>query len=191
MKYLTYTLLALLALLTGCASSGFATATVDNTSRVKHFQDSILLQAESDLTAINDCYLRASGYLRVGAAAGALQKVGEPESSAPCTVMAMGLRTQSNMMTLMSPYVGQALMGRVPAAPEEIVADLAKFGVKAALLKFGVDRVSGVITSGQAAQAQIAQAGIAAASKPPLVVELPPPAVLAVPEGTVPVPLVP
>lgn len=189
MKYLTYTLLALLALLTGCTSSGFAVATANNTERIKLFQDSILLQATNDLTAIQDCFLRAAGYTRVVGTENLLQKTSEPGNAESCTVMATALRTQSNMMTLMSPYVAQALMGRVPAAPEEIAADLAKFGVKAALLKFGIDQVSGVITSGQAAQAQVAQAGIAAAAKPPLVVEVP--TLISVPEGAAAVPLVP
>jgi leucyl-tRNA synthetase len=156
--------------LTACANSGFQVATTANTSRADDYQLNILTQAGNDLTAINDCYLRAAGYVRVGGSANGLQKVSEPGSTEGCTVMATALRTQSNMMTFMAPHIAQVLMSRVPAAPEEIAADLLKFGVKAALLKFGVEQVAGVITNGQAAQAEIAQAGIAAASKPPLIV---------------------
>lgn len=164
--------------LTACANSGFKVATDSNTSRSDDYQLNILTQAGNDLTAINDCYLRAAGYVRVSGSANGLQKVGEPGSGEGCTVMATALRTQSNMMTFMAPHIAQALMGRVPAAPEEIAADLAKFGVKASLLKFGLNSVSNVITSGQAAQAEIAQAGIAAAAKP-----APNPILLTVPEG--------
>jgi hypothetical protein len=163
--------------LSACANSGFQVATTANTTRSDDYQLNILTQAGNDLTAINDCYLRAAGYVRMGDAGG-LQKVGEPGSDVGCTVMATALRTQSNMMTFMAPHIAQALMSRVPAAPEEIAADLLKFGVKASLLKFGVEQVAGVITSGQAAQAEIAQAGIAAAAKP-----APSPIVLTVPEG--------
>jgi leucyl-tRNA synthetase len=172
--------------LTACASSGFQVATTANTTRADDYQLNILTQAENDLTAIHGCYLRAAGYVRVGGTVNALQKVSEPGSSEGCTVMATALRTQSNMMTFMAPHIAQALMGRVPAAPEEIAADLAKFGVKASLLKFGLDKVANVITSGQAAQAEIARAGIEAASKPPLIVE---PTVLTVPEGAAVLPL--
>lgn len=167
----TLALAAAALALTACSSSGFMKATEANTSRADDYQLNILTQASSDLTAINDCYLRAAGFVRVGGAAPVLQKVGEPGSGEGCTVMATALRTQSNMMTFMAPHIAQALMGRVPAAPEEIAADLLKFGVKASLLKFGLNQVSSVITSGQAAQTEIAQAGIAAASKPPLIIE--------------------
>jgi len=182
--------LALALVLTGCASSGFAVATNANTSRATTFQDSLLIQAANDLTAINDCYLNARGYARVSGTANAVNKVGEPVGDAStCTVMAMGLRTQANMLTAFAPFLGEKLMSRVPAALEEIAADLAKFGVKASLLKFGVEKVSDVITSGQAANAQIAQAGIEAASKPPLVVEKP--FVVQVPMGSAPLPTAP
>jgi hypothetical protein len=158
--------------LTACSSSGFQVATTANTSRADDYQLNILTQAGNDLTAINDCYLRAAGYVRLGDAI-TLQKVSEPGSSEGCTVMAMGLRTQSNMMTFMAPHIAQVLMSRVPASPEEIAADLLKFGVKAGLFKFGVEQVADVISSGQLAQAEIARAGIEAASKPPLIIEVP------------------
>lgn len=182
------TILKLLALvltlaLTGCAGSGFAVATNANTSRATTFQDSLLIQAANDLVAINDCYLNAKGYARVSPTSNAVHRVGEPMGDASaCTVMAMGLRTQANMLTAFAPFLGKELMSRVPAAPEEIAADLAKFGVKASLLKFGIEQVSGVITTGQAANAQIAQAGIEAAQKPPLVVDKP--VLVTVPEGS-------
>jgi len=158
--------------LTACASSGFQVATTANTTRADDYQLNILTQAANDLTAINDCYLRAAGYVRVGGTVNALQKVADaPGSSEGCTVMATALRTQSNMMTFMAPHIAQVLMSRVPAAPEEIAADLLKFGVKTALMTYGIDQVAKVITSGQAAQAEIARAGIEAASKPPLIIE--------------------
>jgi hypothetical protein len=171
MRHTFRTLSLAAAALALSACSGFKTATDANTNRADTYQLNILTQAANDLTAINDCYLRASGYVRVSGTANGLQKVGEPGSDVGCTVMATALRTQSNMMTFMAPYVAQVLMSRVPAAPEEIAADLLKFGVKAGLLKFGVEQVAGVINSGQLAQAEIARAGIEAASKPPLVIE--------------------
>lgn len=175
--------LALALALAGCANSGFAVATQANTDRGNYFQDSLLIQAANDLVAINDCYLHARGYARVTSTANAVHKIGEPTGDASaCAVMAMGLRTQSNMLTAFAPFLSKELMSRVPAAPEEIAADLAKFGVKASMLKFGIEKVSEVITSGQAANAQIAQAGIDAASKPPLVVDKP--VVVQVPAGS-------
>jgi leucyl-tRNA synthetase len=160
------------------ACSGFKTATDANTSRADSYQLNILAQAANDLTAINDCYLLASGYVRAVGTDNALQKVAEPGSDVGCTVMATALRTQSNMMTFMAPHIAQVLMSRVPAAPEEIAADLLKFGVKSALLSYGIDQVARVINSGQLAQAEIAQAGIAAAAKP-----APNPILLTVPAG--------
>lgn len=182
--------LALILPLTGCANSGFAVATQANTDRGNYFLDTMLIQAANDLVAINDCYLHARGYARVSPTSTTVHKIGEPTGDASaCTVMAMGLRTQSNMLTAFSPFLSKELMSRVPAAPEEIAADLAKFGVKASLLKFGVEKVADVITTGQAANAQIAQAGIEAASKPPLVVKEP--VVITVPSGSAPLPTTP
>ena len=158
--------------LTGCASSGFAVATKDNTDRVNTYQDNILLQAANNMEAINACYLRASGYAPVVGTANGLVKLGEPSGASECTVLAMGLQTQSNMMTMFAPYVAQALMGRVPAAPEEIVQSLLKDGMKFALTKFGINAVTDVVKSGQFAQAQIATQGIEAAAKPPLIIEV-------------------
>lgn len=181
-RVLTALLLGAAVALSGCASS-FKLATEENTERARDFQDSLLIQSANDLTAINDCYLNASGYARISPTANAVHKIGEPIGSAGmCAVMAMGLRTQANMLTAFAPFLSQSLMGRVPAAPEEIAADLLKFGVKASLLKFGVEKVANVITSGQAANAQIAQAGIEAASKPPLVVDKP--VIVQVPTGS-------
>lgn len=175
--------LSLALALAGCANSGFAVATQANTDRSSYFQDSLLIQTANDLTAIHDCYLRSAGYARVAPTSNAIHKIGEPTNdAAACAVMAMGLRTQANMLTAFAPFLSQPLMSRVPAAPEEIAADLAKFGVKASMLKFGIEKVSDVITSGQAAQQQIAQAGIDAASKPPLVVDKP--VVVQVPAGS-------
>lgn len=130
---------AILALfLTGCASSGFNVATQANTSRADKFQENILLQAENDLTAINDCYVK-NGDRNV------------------CTTMATALRTQSNMMTMFAPFVATSLFSRVPAAPEEILKSLAEFGIKASLMKFGIEQVSNVINTGQFAAYQTAQ----------------------------------
>lgn len=124
--------------LTGCASSGFNIATQANTSRADSFQENILLQAENDLTAINECYLKQT-------------------DKASCTVMATALRTQSNMMTMFAPFVAKELFQRVPAAPEEIIQSIIKDGMKFALMKFGIEQVSNVVTTGQLASFQAAQ----------------------------------
>lgn len=130
----TLTILAL----TGCASSGFNVATQANTNRADAFQENILLQADNDLTAINDCYLRQA-------------------DKASCTVLATALRTQSNMMTMFAPFVAKELFQRVPAAPEEIIQSIIKDGMKFALMKFGIEQVSNVVTTGQLASFQAAQ----------------------------------
>lgn len=172
--------------MTGCKTS-FEQATTANTDRIKYYQDSLLIQAENDLTAVHDCFLRSAGYARVQGTSRAIHKIGEPTSDAHgCTVMAMGLRTQANMLMAFSPFISQVMQGRVPASPEEIASDLFKFGVKASLMKFGIEKTADVILSGQAANAQIAQAGIEAASKPPLVVDKP--YVVQVPMGSAPLP---
>lgn len=125
--------------LTGCANSGFKQATEANTARANSFQENILLQAENDLTAINDCYIR------------------QADKSA-CTVMATALRTQSNMLTAFAPFIAKELFQRVPAAPEEILQSIVKDGMKFALMKFGIDQVANVVTTGQLASFQAAQA---------------------------------
>jgi hypothetical protein len=172
-RILTILAAGLAMFLTGCANSGFAKATEANTSRVSTFQENMLLQAANNLDSINSCYIRAAGYARVNSTENVLVKVGEPSNSESCTVMATALNTQMNMGMLFSPFISKELMGRVPAAPEEIAENLLKFGIKASLMKFGIERVSDVITSGQAANTQIAAQGIEAASKPPLVVDKP------------------
>ncbi|MBL8387025.1 MAG: hypothetical protein JNK17_02190 [Hydrogenophaga sp.] len=168
--------------LAGCSAltdgSGFKVATDANTARGDTYQENILLQAGHDLEAVNACYLRASGYARVSGTKNAVFKIGEPTSAEGCTVMATALRTQSNMLTAFAPFIAQALMGRVPAAPEEIIESLLKDGMKFALMKFGVSAVTKVVESGQLAQAQIAQAAI---NKPTQVIEQP--VLVTVPEG--------
>lgn len=194
----TFAIVAATLSLAACAQmgAGFHKANDENTKRLAHYQDNILLQAESDLSAINACYLRAAGYVvqsaagPVKAAAGALNltltKVAEPGSSEGCTVMATALRTQSNMLTAFAPFIGQALLARVPAAPEEIVQSVLKDGMQFALAKYGIEAVQKVVTNGQLAQAQVAEAGIAAAAKDPLVVKEP--FVVQVPMGSAPLP---
>jgi hypothetical protein len=170
-------LIATLAL-AGCETSGFKVATDANTDRAKEFQDNILLQAGHDLSAIHACYLRAAGYALVPGKEGQIQKVAEPSSAEGCTVMAMGLRTQSNMLTAFAPSLARDLMSRVPAAPEEIAQALAEKGMQFALMKFGIEQVASVINSGQAASYQIATQ---AQAKHPIVMQ---PGVLAVtPDG--------
>lgn len=180
-RFLAFALLSILAL-TGCAS-GFGKATTANTDRAKNYQDNLVLQAARDLSAINMCYLHAGGYaLRtttgdpVKDAFGEVVKVGDPSNSIGCTVMATALRTQSNMASLFAPFISQTLMARVPAAPEEIVQSLIEKGLQFSLFKFGIESVSKVVSSGQAAQTQLASEGIAAAAKPPLIIEVPTPA---------------
>lgn len=171
--------LALAALaLTGCASSGFSVATQANTDRLQAFQDNLLAEAETDLSAINACYLRASGYALVPGTANVLQKVGEPGSAEGCTVMAGMLRTQSKMLTAFAPHLAQPLLSRVPAAPEEIFKDLAEKGMGFALMKHGVDAVSKLVNNGQAAAYQIAQS---AQAKHPIVMS---PGVVTITPGT-------
>jgi hypothetical protein len=181
----TIALLVAALALTACAQmgAGFHKATDANTARLAHYQDNMLLQADNDLAAINACYLHASGYKRVTGTQNAVVKVGEPSSPESCTVLAMGLRTQSNMLAAFAPFVGQALLARVPASPEEIVQSILKDGMKFALTRFGIDAVTKVVTTGQLAQAQVAQAGIEAASKPPLIIE---PTIIEVPAATTP-----
>lgn len=182
LRFIPLAALAVLGLaLTGCAQmgAGFHTATAANTARANTFQDNILLQAGNDLTAINGCYLRASGYVQVAGTASALQKIGEPTSSEGCTVMATALRTQSNMLTAFAPSLARDLMSRVPAAPEEIAQALAEKGMQFALMKFGIEQVAGVINTGQAASYQIAAQ---AQAKHPIVMQ---PGVLSVTEAGV------
>jgi len=178
-RLFTLALMGLMLTLTGCASSGFNVATSANTDRANAYQENILLQAANDLAAINMCYLRASGYMVSGTGDpvqtgfGKVVKVGEPSSDVGCTVMAMGLRTQSNMATLFAPFIAQTVMSRVPAAPEEIAQSLIEKGLQFSLLKFGIESVSKVVSSGQAAQTQIATQGIAAAGKSPVILTIP------------------
>jgi hypothetical protein len=150
--------------LTGCASSGFSVATQANTNRASEFQDNILLQAVNDLTAINDCYV-------------------ENGDRSVCTVMATALRTQSNMMTMFAPFVATSLFSRVPAAPEEIMKSLAEFGIKASLMKFGIEQVSNVITTGQYAAYQTAQAATQQSGEIVNKVLDKPATILTIPEG--------
>lgn len=188
--------LAVAALLAGCGTtSGFAVATASNTDRVKDYQANLLLQSANDLAAINMCYLRASGYTLVSRtgdpvkdAFGEVVKVGEPSTDVGCTVMATALRTQANMGSLFAPFIAKTLESRVPAAPEEIAQSLIEKGLQFSLLKYGIDAVQGVISSGQAATAQVASEGIAAAAKDPLVLT---PTVIQVPLGSSAVPLTP
>jgi hypothetical protein len=177
-RFLVLALLSTLAL-TGCAS-GFDTATAANTARDKNYQDNLVLQAARDLAAVNMCYLHAGGYALKSAtgdpvkdAFGEVVRVGDPYNAIGCTVMATALRTQSNMASLFAPFISQTLMARVPAAPEEIVQNLIEKGLQFSLFKFGIESVSKVVSSGQAAQTQLASEGMAAAAKPPLVIEVP------------------
>lgn len=169
-------LVVLVALvLAGCSSSGFKVANDANTQRVKDHQQAILDQAENDLKAINTCYLRSAGYADIN---GVLTKVGEGFTSEGCTVMAGMLRQASTLLTAFQPFLAQAVMARVPAAPEEIAQSLIKNGFKFSLAKFGIDAVERVVSSGQLAQSQIAQQAIDAAAKP-----APSPILITVPEG--------
>jgi len=159
-RLMTVAAVAAIAMLAGCSTftkdSSFEKATTENTNRVNTFQDNMLLQAANDLDAVHACYLRASGYARVSGSGNAVFKIGEPTGAEGCTVMAGMLRTQSNLLTAFAPFLGQALMSRVPAAPEEIMKDLVEKGMKFALTRFGIEQVSAVISNGQAAAYQIA-----------------------------------
>lgn len=165
----------LLALSLSACASGFKQANEENSKRIADHQDSLLTQATNDLTAVNACYLRSLGYLQTGTT---LTKVGEPSGSGEtCAVMATALRMSSTFMTAFSPFLVQPALTRVPAAPEEILADLTKHGMKFSLTKHGLEAVERVVTSGQLAQAQTSAAALEAVANRPA------PILLTVPEG--------
>lgn len=163
-RLISLALVAAAAMLSGCASSGFAVATAENTKRTTSFQEGMLEQAANDLTAINDCWVN-------------MKKNGQGGES--CVALSIALRMTS---TFLYAFQGKPEMGRVPAAPEEIAQSIVEKGMNFALMKFGIDAVRKVVDSGQLAQAQIASDGIAAAQKPPLVVDKP--VVVQVPMGS-------
>jgi hypothetical protein len=153
------------ALLSGCASSGFAVATAENTKRTTSFQDGLLEQAANDLTAINDCWVNV--------------KKTASGTGEGCIGMSIALRMTSSFLYA---FLGKPEMSRVPASPEEIGQAILEKGMNFALMKFGIDAVRKVVDSGQLAQQQIASEGIAAAQKPPLVVDNP--VIVQVPMGS-------
>jgi hypothetical protein len=159
------------ALMSACANSGFAVATAENTKRTTSYQEGFLEQAANDLTAINDCWVN-------------MKKNGQGGES--CVGMSIALRMTSSFLYA---FLGKPEMGRVPAAPEEIAQAIVEKGMNFALMKFGIDAVRKVVDSGQAAQAQIASEGIAAASKPVQVVDQP--VLVTVPEGSAVLPVAP
>jgi hypothetical protein len=164
--------LSALTILTGCANSGFAVATQANTARQANFEDGFLEQAATDMLAINACFLRA-GKIVVTSGDGTPVGLGAIMSAmqqSQCTMMAQSLRLVNTMLYA---FLAKPELSRVPAAPEEIVQSIIKDGMKFALMKFGIGAVQKVVESGQVAQAQIASEGIAAAQKPPLVVDKP------------------
>lgn len=162
--------------LAGCAS-GFKKANEENTKRQNYFQDTMLVQAANDLTAINACFLRSSGYIVTGTN-NLLVKVGEPSSGESCVVMAGMLRQASTFLTAFSAFLTQPAMARVPAAPEEIAQDILKHSMKFSIMKHGLNAVERVVSSGHLAQSQLAQQAIEAAAKP-----TPNPILITVPEG--------
>ena len=158
--------------LTGCANSGFAVATAANTSRGEIYTDGYLEQAVNDMLAINARFLKA-GKITVTSGDGSPVGIGAMLSimqQSQCTMLAQSLRIVNTMLYA---FLAKPEMGRVPAAPEEIVQSILKDGMKFALMKFGIGAVQKVVESGNLAQAQIASEGIAAAQKPPLVVDKP------------------
>lgn len=130
--------LALAVALTGCGTSSFSKAVEENTKRQEFYLDAFLEQAANDLTAINDCWLNA--------------KKGNGES-AGCMVMSTALRLTNSMLFA---FLAKPEMTRVPAAPEEIVKDIAEKGMQFSLMKHGIDAVSKVVNTGQAASYQLA-----------------------------------
>jgi hypothetical protein len=176
-----YCALSAVAFLTGCANSGFAVATQANTARQESFNEGFLEQASTDMLAINACFLRA-GKLSFGAGESTPAGMGAMMSSmqqSQCTMMAQSLRLVNTMLYA---FLAKPELGRVPAAPEEIVQTIVEKGMKFALMKFGIGAVQKVVESGQVAQAQIASEGITAAQKPPLVVDKP--VIVQVPAGS-------
>jgi len=170
-KFQTFLIVAIMAILAGCTSSGFHVATKDNTSRQTTYLDTLLAQAVNNLTATNDCYVYAAGG-KINAS-GDFVSAGAPSDRALCVMMSGMLQNTSTIMVALAPFFAKELMGRVPAAPEEIVQSVITEGMKFSLMKFGIDAVSKVVNSGQVAQAQIAGQGISAAAKPPLIVTIP------------------
>lgn len=174
---MTRTILALMvafaALLSGCANSGFAVATKANTDRHAEYADGFLEQASNDMLAINACFLRTGRGDMVTSGAGTPITLGHVASlmgNFQCTVMAQSLRMTN---TFLYAFLAKPEMSRVPAAPEEIVQSIVEKGMKFALMRFGITAVQKVVESGQLAQTQIASEGIAAASKPPVIIEQP------------------
>lgn len=157
-------LVALAVAATGCANSSFNKAVDTNTQRQQDYLDGYLEQAANDLTAINDCWTN-------------VKKANS--DSMGCMMMSMALRMTN---TFLYAFLGKPDMTRVPAAPEEIVESILTKSMKFAITKYGFDAVRKVVESGQVAQAQIASEGIAAASKPPLVVDKP--VIVTVPAGS-------
>lgn len=164
MRAIFLPLIAAMALLSGCANSSFNKAVDTNTQRQESYLDGYLEQAANDLTAINDCWTNV--------------KKANADSMG-CMMMSMALRMTN---TFLYAFLGKPDMTRVPAAPEEIVESILTKSMKFAITKYGFDAVRKVVESGQVAQAQIASEGIAAASKPPLVVDKP--VVVTVPAGS-------
>jgi hypothetical protein len=170
---LSASFLAAAALLTGCANSGFAVATKANTDRQSTYNEGFLEQATNDLLVINSCFLRTMRGDGVTSGSGSPVTLGQVLSlmnAFQCTSMAQTLRMTN---TFLYAFLAKPDMGRVPAAPEEIAQSIVKDGMKFAIMKFGITAAWKAVESGNAAQAQIASEGIAAASKPPLVVDKP------------------
>lgn len=157
-KVLTAILMATLTL-AGCSS--FQIATEENTKRSISFAEGFLEQAANDLTTINMCWIAAI-------------KSGTKGDS--CTNMAIALRLTN---TFLYAFFAKPEQGRVPAAPEEILKSLVEKGMEFSLMKFGFQAVERIVSSGQLAQAQIAQAAI---NKPTEVIEKP--VIVTVPEGS-------
>lgn len=178
------------AVLTGCANSGFAVATKANTDRASEYGDGFLEQAANDMLVVNQCFLTAArGSITVKSSDGSPVGIGsmlQMMAQFQCTSLAQALRMTN---TFLYAFLAKPEMSRVPAAPEEIVQSIIKDGMKFALMKFGITAVQKVVESGQVAQAQIASEGITAASKPPLVVDKP--VIVTVPAGSTVLPSTP
>ena len=125
-------------------------------------------QALNDLVVIHNCYLNA--------------KDKDSLAWAVCGQQATALRLISTFLTFMA----RPALEAVPRSRDEIVEGLLKFGIKAELFRYGVSEISGVITSGQLATAELARAGMDAASKPPLIIE---PTIINAPGGASVIPL--
>lgn len=159
------------ALLAGCAGGGYKQGVAGNVLQYREYSNVMHSQQNS----LNSCFNAA----------------GQTKSSgdlALCAVLAAGTNAQQTL-------AGQPAPIRIAKSPEEIAETIITRGLDAAVKIYGVKAVSDAViananalrdtaATGAAANAEIANAGIEAAAKPPLVVHTPAPAAAPAPTPT-------